>query len=65
MPKSGSTASSAITGMCLPTTGTITSLPIRCWKRSSAGCTARATSARIVAGRTVAMVMWPEPSTSG
>ena len=64
-PNSGSTRESAMTGTWRPTTGTTTSLPIASAYRGSSGFTATATSARIVAGRTVAMVIDPEPSTNG
>ena len=54
-----------MTGTRRSTYGTMTSLPTTSRYRSSSGWTATATSASIVAGRTVAIVIQPEPSANG
>ena len=64
VPNSMSTRSSAITGTARSTNGTSTSRPIASRQRSSSGFTATATSARIVAGRAVAIVTPPSGSSA-
>ena len=65
VPNSISTYSSAITGISLPTNGSINFLPTKCLYLSSSGCTATATSASIVSGLDVAIIIYSSESFTG
>lgn len=62
VPNSGSTCSSATTGMERSVSGSLISLPTRCLYRSSPGWTATAVSPSIVSARVVATTMVSSPS---
>ena len=57
VPNSGSTCSSAMTGIILPVKGNSSSVPTRWAYRWSSGCTATAVSPSIVSTRVVATTM--------
>ena len=65
VPNSLSTYSSAIISISLPTRGSISFLPIKCLYLSSSGWTATATSASIVSGLEVAMIIYSSESFTG
>ncbi|CAM5661342.1 hypothetical protein SALBM135S_04862 [Streptomyces alboniger] len=62
VPNSGSTCSSATTGMVRSVSGSLICLPTRCLYRSSSGWTATAVSPSIVSARVVATTMVSSPS---